>query len=278
MASNLPRPPNRLEVALAQVLLAPWYGLTAPVFQGFENVPRQRPVLFVGNHTIMGVLDIPVMAMGLRRRLGITCRFLGDHAHFAFPLWRDLLVRFGTVDGTRENARALMRAGAHVLVFPGGGREVFKRRGEKYRLLWKRRIGFVRLAVEFGYPIVPFSAVGGEECYEILLDGNDLLRSPLGPWVRRLHPRPDLLPPLVRGLGPTWLPRPQRFYFRFGAPIATTPLADRERDDAACFALREKVRAAVEEGIEHLLAERRRDPQRFLATRLLGWPQRLRSS
>jgi hypothetical protein len=35
-----------------------------------------------------------------------------------------------------------------VLVYPGGGREVAKRKGEKYQLLWKERVGFARLAIE----------------------------------------------------------------------------------------------------------------------------------
>jgi hypothetical protein len=40
------------------------------------------------------------------------------------------------IDGTPENVRALVRAGDSIVVFPGGAREVFKRRGEKYTLLW----------------------------------------------------------------------------------------------------------------------------------------------
>ena len=39
--------------------------------------------------------------------------------------------------------RALSK-GKHVLLFPGGGREVCKRRGEEYSLLWKDEVDFVR--------------------------------------------------------------------------------------------------------------------------------------
>jgi hypothetical protein len=42
---------------------------------------------------------------------------------------------------------------------PGGAGEVFKGRGQDYKLLWKERLGFARMAIEFGYPIVPFAAV-----------------------------------------------------------------------------------------------------------------------
>jgi 1-acyl-sn-glycerol-3-phosphate acyltransferase len=257
-----------VELAAAKLLLEPWQWLTAPRFFGAEHVPRNRPVLVVANHTLMGVLDVPLLVLGLYDRRGVFLRSLGDHLHFRVPLWRDLLTRFGTVDGTRDNCHALMRAGESILVFPGGGREVFKHKGEQYRLIWKNRIGFARLAIEHGYPIVPLAAVGAEECYDILIDAPDLLHSPLGRVIAQLAPRPDEIPPLVRGVGP--FPRPQRFYFRFAAPIETRGLAGRHDDDAACFALRERVRAAVEHGIAALLAERDRDPQRELSARLLA--------
>ena len=62
-------------------------------------------------------------------------RSLGGHLHFRVPLWRDLLARFGTVDGRPENCEALMRAGESIVVFPGGAREVFKHKGAPLRTL-----------------------------------------------------------------------------------------------------------------------------------------------
>lgn len=258
--------PSELEIAAARLLLEPWHWLTAPRFTGLEHVPTDRPVLAVANHTLMGVLDVPLLVIGLHDLKGVFLRALGDHLHFQVPLWRDLLTRFGTVEGTRENCHALMRAGESILVFPGGGREVFKHHGEKYRLIWKERVGFVRLAVAHGYPILPVAAVGAEECYDIVVDSDDLLRTPLGPLLRRLAPRADEIPPLVRGIGP--LPRPERFYFHFAPPVETRPYAGREDDDALCYRLRERVRRAIQRGIDQLLAERARDPQRALQARL----------
>jgi 1-acyl-sn-glycerol-3-phosphate acyltransferase len=114
--------PSPRELAFAQTILAPWRFLTAPVFRGLERIPGDRPVLFVGNHTVMGVIDIPIMAMGLHQERGLHVRFLGDHLHYTVPVWRDLLTRFGTVDGTPQACRDLMEAGESILVFPGGGR------------------------------------------------------------------------------------------------------------------------------------------------------------
>lgn len=259
--------PTAEELAMARVLLEPWRLLTSPVFYGIEHVPTARPFLLVGNHTLMGVLDVPLMLLGLYERTGVLVRPLGDHIHFQVPLWRDLLVRFGTVDGTRENCEALMRARESILVFPGGAREVFKHKGERYHLIWKNRTGFAALAIAHHYPIVPVAAVGAEECYDILVDSDEMRHSPLGPVLERLTTRADELPPLVAGIGP--LPRPQRFYFRFDAPIETRNWAGRAHSQTACLELRAEVARAIERGIKALKRVRRRDPEATLVTRLM---------
>ena len=185
--------PTRAEIDFARFVLAPWRWITAPRFSGLEHIPTDRPVMLAGNHTTWAVLDSPLLLFGLYERLGILPRTLGDHAHFRVPAWRKLLERFGVVDGTPENVRALMRARESIAVFPGGAREVFKRRRERYCLLWGKRTGFARLAIEFGYPIVPFSLVGAEDVYDIVLDADDLLASSLGPIIARLTQEFDTL-------------------------------------------------------------------------------------
>ena len=75
------------------------------------------------------------------------------------------------MEGTPENCAQLMRQGESILVFPGGSREVFKRKGEQYRLMWKERLGFARLAMAYRCTIVPFAAVGADDCYDIVFDG-----------------------------------------------------------------------------------------------------------
>ena len=72
------------------------------------------------------------------------------------------MVRAGAVRGARANCRALLAAGEAVLVYPGGGREVAKRKGEENRLTWKRRTGFARMAIEHQYPVVPFASLGAD--------------------------------------------------------------------------------------------------------------------
>ncbi len=251
-------------------LAAPLRAYHRPVFFGLENIDPRRPSLLVGNHTIFGILDIPHLGTAIYRERGVLVRSLGDRVHFQIPGWGDLLKRVGAVVGTRENCARLMDAGAHVLVFPGGGREVAKRRGEAYKLIWKERTGFARMAIQHGYPITPFASVGPEECFDIVVDANDVLQSPLGKFLERTGITQKFLRggeaifPMARGLGFTMIPRPERFYFWVGEPIDTGRFAGGHEDPEVLFTLREEVRQAVETGIEKLKATRAQDPERTL--------------
>src|SRR4051812_38211805 len=112
--------PSPSQGAFALALLEPWRRIVRPVFVGLETIPAERPLLFGGNHTLYGVLDIPCMFAELYRRRGIFLRGLGDHVLFKVTPCREPLHHFGAVDGTREHCAALMAAGEAVLVFPGG--------------------------------------------------------------------------------------------------------------------------------------------------------------
>lgn len=259
---------------------APLRAYFRPKFFGLENVAADRPALLVGNHTIYGMLDIPIFTAQIYRERGVLLRGLSDHLHFEIPGWRDLLVRGGGVEGTRPNCRALMEAGEHVLVFPGGGREVAKRKGEAYKLLWKQRLGFTRMAIEHGYPILPFASVGPEDAFDILVDGDEILESPVGRFLQRAGMDEKLLRdggvmvPIARGLGLTALPRPERFYFKIGEPIDTRAYKGRENDEDALWELRNKTAIAVNTAIEELMAEREKDDKAGLLPRLFSFRRR----
>jgi 1-acyl-sn-glycerol-3-phosphate acyltransferase len=262
----LPLSPVRPDdLRFAERLVAPFERLIDPVFVGSEHLPPRGPMLLVGNHTLGGLFDPPFLFLHLWRSRGVALRALGDHAHFQLPLWRDWVSRFGVVDGTRENCGALMAAGEAVLVYPGGAREVTKSEGEAYQLLWKERTGFARMAIEHGCPIVPFGAVGVEDALDIVFD---LRSSAFGRAAARAGLRDDLMMPVVKGVGPTPVPRPERLYFGFGRPLDPATFGHDPADDEAAWALREATRAAVAEQIDALRAQQAADPDRHLAPRV----------
>ena len=169
-----------------------------------------------------------------------------------------------------------MRQGENVLVFPGGAREVFKRKTESYQLLWKERYGFVRLAIEHGYTITPYATVGGEESLEVMLDAGDYMRSPLGRYltasgIAERHLRGgEELPPLVRGLGLTPLPRPEKMYFVVGKPIDMRPYRGHHEEPGTLRRVRDRVARHLESLIAEGQQHRSRDTQAGIVRRMLN--------
>src|SRR5271170_889744 len=247
-------------------VLAPLRQLIKPKFYGIEHVP-ERGALLVGNHTLYGILDLLLLYAELCDR-GIVPRALADHAHFRVPGIRQLMTARGAVPGTRANTRELMQRGDLIMVFPGGGREVTKRKGEQYQLIWKNRKGFAVMAIEHGYPIIPFASVGTEHSMDILMDADNPLMAPARALFKAVLGTPDT-PPIVRGIGLTPIPRPERLYFWFGEPIPTDSYGG-VSDEANVLELRSRAANAIESGIKFLLDEREHDPGRSVVNRLLG--------
>jgi 1-acyl-sn-glycerol-3-phosphate acyltransferase len=259
-------PPSRLANLVNGVLdLAG--KVSRPVFVDVQNVPSQGPFMLVGNHQLLGMQDLPYLVRGLQVLRGVRVRGMADHFHFTLPLWRSVLTSYGAVVGTRENCAALLAAGEPVLVFPGGAREVYKRRNQRYQMLWGDRAGFARMAIAAGCPVVPFGAVGAEDRFEVLVDTDQRIAAPIRAVMRRAAGRDDVGSLLVRGTGPLGLPSLDRLYFRFGAPIPTTPWAGRADDPEALAECRDLVRTEIEAHIDYLRTLRDNDPQRRLLPR-----------
>ena len=92
-------------------LMQPLKRLLSPVSLGTDRIPREGPVLLVGNHTIYGLVDIPMLGLEIYEKTGRTVRGLGDHNHFALPIWRDALRRIGA---TRHQAVASWGGGSRL--------------------------------------------------------------------------------------------------------------------------------------------------------------------
>ncbi|MBI9076697.1 MAG: acyltransferase family protein [Desulfatibacillum sp.] len=268
------KPPFSAEFMDLLQVLPNWY--FKPLIFGLDNVDASRPHLYVGNHTIYGVMDAPLYTVALYKKTGVFMRGLGDRFHFEIPGWKHFLEAFGVVEGSPENCARLMEAGEDILVFPGGGREVCRRKGEQHNLIWKERAGFARLAVEYGYPIVPIASLGPDYAFSILLDGEDVMESLPGrlltriPGFRELVRDGEAIPPLARGLGLSVLPRPERFYFYFGQAIETEPFAGGADDPQTVLEVREKTALAINTMMESLKNYRKSDPEQGLVRRILN--------
>lgn len=242
---------------------APLVDLYRPYVDGLHNLPRDGRFLLVGNHSQAGTEGFLIPYV-VRREIGMLVRPLTDRGFGKMPFpAADLLAAFGATVGAPESARELMRHNQPILVFPGGGREIAKFKGEQNTLRWAGRAGFARLSVEHAYPIVPAALIGGDDVY-ISPTRRD------GPWGRfsqrltaRLGGPTDMAMPLLRGIGPTLIPRPQRMYLRFATPIDTAQPAGTDPQEWVTT-IRDETKKALERTLQELLATRAEDPYREL--------------
>ncbi len=276
---HLTNPPARVR-ALTKAITAvadtldPVVDLCRIHVDGLENLPRDGRFLLVGNHTSSGLPEIVLTPYFVRRELGVRVRGLAARS-FAETggLTRDVLEAAGAVVGHPDIGAELMRHGETVLVFPGGGRDMLKFKGEEYQLHWEGRSGFARLAIAHDYPIVPVGLIGGDDVYLSLVERDGVWERMSRTVGERLHGLAGTGIPVARGLGPTLVPRPKRMYLRFAPPIDTTrPAGVRAASWEAT--VKERAQTALEATLADVQRLRETDPFRNLNP--LAWARAVR--
>ena len=243
--------------------LEPLLDLYRPYVDGLDNLPTDGRFLLVGNHTQFGI-EVILIPNYVRRTIGTRVRPLADRGMGQMRgAAGDLIAAYGAVVGAPESARELMRHAESILVFPGGGREIIKFKGEENTLRWDGRAGFARVAVHNDYPIVPVALVGADEVYRSLITRESWLGRLSQSVTEKVSGRRDTAMPLLHGIGPTLIPRPQRMYLRFCAPIDTAKPA-RVSEQKWVATVKQRTQDSLEQAIADLLVIRADDPYREL--------------
>ncbi|PSN10802.1 glycerol acyltransferase [filamentous cyanobacterium CCP5] len=159
-----------------------------PVFEGFyrhyfrvqtsgwHHILDQK-MLLVGSHNGgLATPDLPMFVYDWVRRFGPERPVYGlahPKVWQVYPAMAKLAARCGGVQARPQMAIAAFRAGASVLVFPGGGQDAFRPHRDRQKIHFAGRTGFVKLALREGVPIVPFVSWGAhdtlvviDDCYE----------------------------------------------------------------------------------------------------------------
>jgi 1-acyl-sn-glycerol-3-phosphate acyltransferase len=217
--------------------------------RGIERVP-DGPVLLIANHAgNTFAWDGAMLATALLME-GEPPRIVRGMAEYflpTIPFFNVFMQRCGSVVGTPENCVQLLEQGEAIMAFPEGERGFVKTYDKAYQLQ-RFGLGFLRLALETGTPIVPVGIVGSEE----QSPGIANLR-----WLGRLFGSPSF--PVTAtfpflGLA-GFLPLPVKFHLHFGEPLRFE--GDPGDEDAVIEEKVEVVKAAIMELVEAGLAARK---------------------
>lgn len=192
---------------------------------GLEHVPVHGPALLVINHSC-ATYDAFMLGIEVAVHNGRVPRGLGDDMIFRTPVIDELATTAGIQPASPENGAALLGAGNLVFVAPGGMREALRPSTERYRVRWTKRRGFVRLAYEAQVPVV---LIGCPAADDLLTVYESRLTK-----LAYFHMRAPL--PIIRGVGPTLLPRPVQLIHHIAAPLQPpAPEPDRAEAQIAAF-------------------------------------------
>lgn len=240
---------------------ASWF---RPEVRGLDRLPGHGPFLVVGNHS-GGQMppDLPVLLTAWWRQRGeeepVYALF---HSFFlGLPGVGPVMARAGAIEADAGAAEAVLRGGGILIDFPGGDREVFRPWWERNRIELGGRLGFVRLALRTGVPVVPAVSVGGQETLVVLARGERLAHRLGLDRLFRIKVMPLVVGPpfgLVPGGIPTF-PLPAKITVELGEPVDWAArygpgAADDEERVRACY---DELVSAMQATLDRLAAERR---------------------
>ena len=212
---------------------------------GIERVPEGR-CLIIANHS--GQIPMDGLIIGTSLMLDaeppVFPRSMVERWSAELPFVSVLFPRCGQVVGSPENARRLLENEEALVVFPEGSRGISKTFDQRYQMV-DFGLGFMRLALETGTPIVPVAVIGGEEQLPSVAN--------LRPLARLLGmPAFPIIPHVMLGLP---VPLPTRYRVWFGEPLHFE--GDPDDDDAVIEQKVAVVKQTVQSMLHHGLKERR---------------------
>lgn len=189
--------------------------------EGFEHLRGGGAAVIVGYHGRPVAYDLCILLVEVYERLGYFPHAVVHGAAQQVRGLRWLSEGLGFVTGDGDAVQRAVARGEHLVVLPGGTREGCRSFRRRYQVDWGRRMGYLRVALKYGLPVVPVAARGVDDAYVGLNDGYA--------WGKRLAMPARL--PFWLGVGPLGLwplspPFPVRITQRIGPPIHLPPDLD----------------------------------------------------
>lgn len=133
---------------------------------GSEHLPETSAAIIAVNHSLASY-DIALLMAAIYEQVNRIPRSLIDRLFYKVPGMGTLMESLGSLEGNHDNAVEMLKHGELLILAPGGMREALRPSTEKYKIIWGRRKGFVRLAIETGVPIILAACPAADDMYDI---------------------------------------------------------------------------------------------------------------
>jgi 1-acyl-sn-glycerol-3-phosphate acyltransferase len=174
---------------------------------GIEHIPDDSGMMVIGNHSGSLPVDggMVLAALFFEKEPPRFCHGMVEKFAQHWPFVSSWFSRIGQFPGLPEHAVRLLEEKRSLMVFPEGARGTGKLYKDRYKLV-RFGTGFMRIALQTGTPIVPFSFIGGEEALPAVYHAKTLAKLVGAPY----WPVPPYLVPV---------PKPVQCSLHFGEPM-----------------------------------------------------------
>jgi len=245
-----------------------------PEVRGLDNVPATGPALVVGNHSgLFYMPDVWVVGLSLLERRGFDepVYALAYDLLFGVPVVGPFLRRIGTLPAGGDHAEEAIARGAAVVVYPGGDREACRPWTQRDRVDLGGHMGFVRLALRAGVPVVPVVCHGSHHAVVVVSRGERVARA-LGLSRLRINVFPFLLGPLgITSVLTPPLPLPASITVEFLPPLDWSDEGpDAAADDEVVARRYDEITRVMQAALDRLSVERPHPVRRGVANLARG--------
>jgi 1-acyl-sn-glycerol-3-phosphate acyltransferase len=228
---------------------------------GWDKIP-DPPTLVIGIHS-GAPLPWDAWTVGVQwwRHFGPD-RPVHGTAHdalMALPVMGSYFRRMGVLPAEPDSMSAALAAGRDVVLYPGGERDSLRPWVKRDDAVLANRMGFVKLAINTGVPIVPVATLGGPDAMPVLATGRKIAKFLQLDRIARLK----MFPVAIQapwGISPALLPEiplPTKIRTAFQDPIELERDPDRANDRGYVQAKYEEVRRSIQGGMDALARKRR---------------------
>ncbi|CAG5087669.1 Similar to TMEM68: Transmembrane protein 68 (Bos taurus) [Cotesia congregata] len=139
---------------------------------GMENIPTDEPVLFVYYHGAVPIDLYYLIAKMVLLRSKII-HTVADNFLFKVPGFAIICDVMKLIPGTVQTCSQILQEGNMLAIAPGGVYEA--QFGDSYyKLMWKNRMGFAKVAVESKVKVIPFFTRNLREAFRTVSWGRRL--------------------------------------------------------------------------------------------------------